>query len=223
MAEKLLQARVDERTAMRLWAYAEAMPGEPGKTNKSNKKKKMSESELVKHAIDLVIAESDRQLVALQRKIRADAEQTAQALSGDMPAPSRPASALQLGKQVPPGGKTFQAKVPQDKADRLHAFGRAYRASDSELIRRGFKLILEEAMHNKEQLLQQLRADYEATAAALVGDFDLADVGGPDIPEQPVGDHQHPGSPDGLDGDVAKTDEKSGSLPASASGSPKKR
>lgn len=100
MAEKLLQARVDERTAMRLWAYAEAMPGEPGKTNKSNKKKKMSESELVKHAIDLVIAESDRQLVALQRKIRADAEQTAQALSGDMPAPSRPASALQLGAQV---------------------------------------------------------------------------------------------------------------------------
>ena len=223
MAEKLLQARVDERTAMRLWAYAEAMPGEPGKTNKSNKKKKMSESELVKHAIDLVIAESDRQLVALQRKIRADAEQTAQALSGDMPAPSRPASALQLGAQVPPGGKTFQAKIPQAKADRLHAFGRAYRASDSELIRRGFKLILEEAMRNKEQLLQQLRDDYEATAAALVGDFEFADIGGPDIPEQPVVDDPHPESSDGSDGDVAETGEESGSLPVSAGGIRKKR
>lgn len=78
-------------------------------------------------------------------------------------------------------------------------------------------------MRNKEQLLQQLRDDYEATAAALVGDFEFADIGGPDIPEQPVVDDPHPESSDGSDGDVAETGEESGSLPVSAGGFRKKR
>ncbi len=73
MPDRLFQARVDAYAATRLRAYAQAKP-----------KKKMSESELVKYALDLVIDEADRQLAALQqKKVLADANRTAQALGGD--------------------------------------------------------------------------------------------------------------------------------------------
>lgn len=177
MTDKLFQARVDERTAKRLLAYAEAKTAET--------KKKMSESKLVEYALDLVVAEADRQLAALQQKVRADAERTAQALQGES-ASTRPTSALQLGPGVPAGTKTFQTKIKSPKTARLHAIGRAYDASDSDLIRRGFKLIIDETVRNKAQLLQQLHNDYVATCAALVGeDIDTPEPGvAPDPAEQ---------------------------------------
>lgn len=161
MADKLFQARVDERTAKRLLAYAKAAKPLKGK-------KKMTESELVQYALDLVIDEADRQLAALQQKVIVDAQRTARALQGDSGDTST-STALRLGPGVPAGGKTFQATIKDPKSSRLHAIGRAYNASDSELVRRGFKLIIDETVRNQTNLLHQLHADYLATRAALVG------------------------------------------------------
>ncbi|KDE96732.1 hypothetical protein Y900_030870 [Mycolicibacterium aromaticivorans JS19b1 = JCM 16368] len=147
---------MDAYAATRLRAYAQAKP------------KKMSESELVKYALDLVIDEADRQLAALQQKVLADANRTAQALGGTAE-PTPLDTAARLGPQVPAGSETFQAKIKEAKALRLNAIRRAYDASDSQLIRRGFELILDEMHDTQAQLLQQLHADYLATQAAIRG------------------------------------------------------
>lgn len=181
MSDKLFQARVDAYTATRLRAYAQAKP------------KKMSESELVKHALDLVIDEADRQLAALQKKVMADAARTAQALEGAAePTPLN--TAARLGPQVPAGSETFQAKIKEAKVLRLNAIRRAYDASDSQLIRRGFELILDQMNHTKTQtqLLQQLHADYLAARAAIQGTAPAAipdrDTTGPDTADSDAGD-----------------------------------
>ena len=180
MSDKLFQARVDAYTATRLRAYAQAKP------------KKMSESELVKLALDLVIDEADRQIAALQKKVMADAAQTAQALGGT-PTPLN--TAARLGPQVPAGSETFQAKIKEAKVLRLNAIRRAYDASDSQLIRRGFELILEKMNHTptQTQLLQQLRADYLAARAAIQGTSSV-DTSDPDAT-----DHQSPVPPERSD------------------------
>lgn len=194
MSDKLFQARVDAYTATRLRAYAQANP------------KKMSESELVKLALDLVIEEADRQLAALQKKVMADAARTAQALGGAAdPTPLN--TAARLGPQVPAGSETFQAKIKEAKVLRLNAIRRAYDASDSQLIRRGFELILDQMNHTKTQtqLLQQLRADYLAARAAIQGTPSV-DTSDPDVVDHDVVDPESPLPPDHSDEQSAKFD-----------------
>lgn len=197
MSDKLFQARVDAYTATRLRAYAQAKP------------KKMSESELVKLALDLVIDEADRQIAALQKKVMADAAQTAQALGTPTPLNT----AARLGPQVPAGSETFQAKIKEAKVLRLNAIRRAYDASDSQLIRRGFELILDQMNHAKTQtqLLQQLRADYLAARAAIQGtssvDTSDPDTSDPDATDHDATNHEPPVSPEQSDEPVRQSDD----------------
>lgn len=203
MADKLFQARVDAYTATRLRAYAQVA-----------KPKKMSESELVKHALDLVIDEADRQIAALQKKVMADAARTARALKGGAE-PTEPTpvdTVARLGPQVPAGSETFQAKVNEAKVARLNAIRRAYDASDSQLIRRGFELILDQMNHTKTQtqLLQQLHADYLAARAAIQGTAPTA------IPDRNTAD-PHTADTDAGDTDTANYSTPDSELPSTSS------
>ncbi len=188
MTNDVFQARVDERYAERLAAYAKARARADGK------KKPLSEAELVKYALDLVIREADRDLPALHMQIKHRADRAAQALNGNTTSPDD--SGPELGPGVPAGKATFQAKIADPKASRLKAIGIAYNATDSELVRRGFMLIMDEAERDQAILLQQLRADYVATRAALIGLDPDASASNGDI-DQPASnyiDHQRASS-----------------------------
>lgn len=197
MTNDVFQARVDERYAERLAAYAKARARADGK------KKPLSEAELVKYALDLVIKEADRNLPALHMQIRHRADRAAQALNGGTTRSDDPGP--KLGAGVPAGKATFQAKIADPKASRLKAIGIAYNATDSELVRRGFMLIVDEAERDQAILLQQLRADYVATRAALIGHAAADPAASNDDVDQPASGEADQGTPSTQESDQRST------------------
>lgn len=153
MAAKTFQARVDRTTTDQLVAIQRADG--------------LSDSQLVQRALKLIVDEADRNLATLEKDAIDKARAMGNFLAGkerSLPHPSRSRNAED---EVGPGGKTFQARIKDPDVDRLVAIAQIQGWSESQLVRRGLKLVIEEASRDIGHLLAKLDAEYQTARRAL--------------------------------------------------------
>ncbi len=147
MRAKTFQARVDQATTKELIAIQRA--------------EDWTDSQLIKHALELVIEEADQNLASLADK----ADAMRDFLTGKTQDP--PEQRVRNDDEVGPGGKTFQGRIKGPDVDRLRALARIEGCTESQLVRHGLKLVIEEASRDIDQIRDKLQAEYHAALQAL--------------------------------------------------------
>ncbi len=147
MRAKTFQARVDQATTKQLLAIQRA--------------EEWTDSQLVQHALELVIEDADQNLAAIVDK----ADAMRDFLTGKTQAP--PEHGSRGDDEVGPGGKTFQGRIKGPDVERLRTLAQIEGWSESQLVRRGLKLVIEEASRDVNHILDKLQAEYDAAVAAI--------------------------------------------------------
>jgi hypothetical protein len=147
-AAKTFQARVDRVTTERLLAIQRA--------------EGWTDSELVQHALELVIDEADRNLATHIDK----ADAIRDFFTGKAQTPPQHGG-RGSDDEVGPGGKTFQGRIKGPDVDRLRTLAQIEGWSESQLVRRGLKLVIEEASRDINQILDKLKVEYDTARKAL--------------------------------------------------------
>jgi hypothetical protein len=148
-AAKTFQARVDRVTTERLLAIQRA--------------EGWTDFELVQHALELVIDEADRNLATIIDK----ADAIRDFFTGKAQTPAQHGG-RGSDDEVGPGGKTFQRRIKGPDVDRLRVtLAQIERWSESQLVRRGLKLVIEEASRDINQILDKLKVEYDTARTAL--------------------------------------------------------
>ncbi|WP_264001147.1 hypothetical protein, partial [Mycobacterium pseudoshottsii] len=88
-------------------------------------------------------------------------------LAGKNQSPPLTSRSRTADDEVGPGGKTFQARIKDPDVDRLLAIAHIQGWSESQLVRRGLKLFIEEASRDITHLLEKLDAEYHTARRAL--------------------------------------------------------
>jgi hypothetical protein len=153
MAAKTFQARVDQITTDQLLAIQRADG--------------LSDSQIVQRALKLIIDEADKNLATLERDAIDKARAMGNFLAGKEPSPPQSSRSRTADDEVGPGGKTFQARIKDPDVDRLLAIAHIQGWSESQLVRRGLKLLIEEASRDITHLLEKLDAEYQTARRAL--------------------------------------------------------
>lgn len=148
MRAKVFQARVDHATTQQLIAIQRA--------------EDWTDSELVQHALQLVIDDADRNLAVLTDK----ADALRDFLTGKIQDPPDH-EGWGADAEVGPGGKTFQGRIKGPDVARLQTLARIEGCTESQLVRRGLKLVIEEASRDIEQIRQKLEAEYRTALQAI--------------------------------------------------------
>lgn len=153
MAAKTFQARVDRVTTDQLLAIQRADG--------------LSDSQIVQRGLQLIIDEADRNLATWQKNAIDKARAMGSFLAGEEESPPVSTWSRTADDEVGPGGKTFQARIKDPLVTRLLAIAEIQGWSESQLVRRGLKLVIEEASRDINHLLAKLDAEYQAARRAL--------------------------------------------------------